>query len=119
LGKVDKGRRKISALLSFVTFSKLVIFVNTEQSVENNTAYARYIGSSSMHSGPRRFLKRAKLRRANFSSRSSIDPVASGPDNSWQSREEVDMVVCRESRVQKAFFCLLAEIEAVVCREPG
>ena len=40
--KVDKGRRKISALLSFVSFSKLVIFVYTGQPVENNTAYARY-----------------------------------------------------------------------------
>ena len=40
--KVDKGRRKISALLSFVSFSKLVILVYTGQPVENNTAYARY-----------------------------------------------------------------------------
>jgi hypothetical protein len=42
LGKVDKGRRKISALLSFVSLSKLVILVYTGQPVENNTAYARY-----------------------------------------------------------------------------
>jgi hypothetical protein len=43
--KVDKGRRKISALLSFVSFSKLVILVDTGQPVENNTAYARYSGN--------------------------------------------------------------------------
>jgi hypothetical protein len=45
--KVDKGRRKISALLSFVSFSKLVILVYTGQPVENNTAYARYKGKHS------------------------------------------------------------------------
>jgi hypothetical protein len=33
---------EISALLSFVSFSKLVILVYTGQPVENNTAYARY-----------------------------------------------------------------------------
>jgi hypothetical protein len=42
LGKVDRGRRKISALLSLVSFFKLVILVYTGQPVENKTAYARY-----------------------------------------------------------------------------
>jgi hypothetical protein len=37
-----KGRRRISGLLYFVSFSNLVILVNTGQPVENNTAYARY-----------------------------------------------------------------------------
>jgi hypothetical protein len=32
-------------LLSFVSFSKLVILVYTGQPVENNTAYARYNSS--------------------------------------------------------------------------
>jgi hypothetical protein len=40
--RLIKGRRRISALLSFVSFSKLVILVNTEQLVENNTAYTCY-----------------------------------------------------------------------------
>jgi hypothetical protein len=41
--RLIKGRRRIFALLSFVSFSKLVILVYTGQPVENNTAYARYI----------------------------------------------------------------------------
>jgi hypothetical protein len=40
---VIKRRRGTFALLSFVSFSKLVILVNTGQPVENNTAYARYM----------------------------------------------------------------------------
>jgi hypothetical protein len=40
--RLIKGRRRIFAFLSFVSFSKLVILVNTGQPVENNTAYARY-----------------------------------------------------------------------------
>jgi hypothetical protein len=46
--RLIKRRRRISALLSFVSFSKLVILVNTGQPVENNIAYARYrkVGSS-------------------------------------------------------------------------
>jgi hypothetical protein len=39
---VIKRRRGTFALLSSVSFSKLVILVNTGQPVENNTAYARY-----------------------------------------------------------------------------
>jgi hypothetical protein len=42
LEKCDKRRRGTFALLSFVSFSKLVILVNTGQPVENNTAYTRY-----------------------------------------------------------------------------
>jgi hypothetical protein len=44
--KVDKGRRKISVLLSFISFSKLVILIYTGQPVKNNTAYTCYIITS-------------------------------------------------------------------------
>jgi predicted DNA-binding protein (MmcQ/YjbR family) len=40
--RLIKERGRIFALLSFVSFSKLVILVYTGQPVENNTAYARY-----------------------------------------------------------------------------
>jgi hypothetical protein len=42
---------EISALLSFVSFSKLVILVYTGQPVENNTAYAHYINNSKTFQG--------------------------------------------------------------------
>jgi hypothetical protein len=46
-----KERGRIFALLSFVSFSKLVILVYTGQPVENNTAYTRYSFALNFRSG--------------------------------------------------------------------
>jgi hypothetical protein len=53
--RLIKERGRIFALLSFISFSKLVILVYTGQPVENNTAYARYKrGSSANVSGSKK-----------------------------------------------------------------